>query len=114
MSTNFLLDKSFLLKLNQHRVREYVCAILVLEFETEAPIARIEGKVASGQMNVAANSPTRKTGSLKLVFDKDTFDITNVNNLIAINKKISLSIGFVNPFYHMEEYRKYGDTLWFK
>lgn len=114
MSTNFLLDKSFLLKLNQHRVREYVCAILVLDFETEAPIARIEGKVASGQMNVAANSPTRKTGSLKLVFDKDTFDITNVNNLIAINKKISLSIGFVNPFYHMEEYRKYGDTLWFK
>lgn len=114
MSKNFLLDKSFLLKLNQHRVREYLCAILVLDFETENPIARLEGKVVSGQMNVAANSPTRKTGSLKLVFDKDTFDITNVNNLIAINKKISISIGYVNPFYHLPEYRDYGDTLWFK
>lgn len=111
---NFLSDKSFLLKVNQYKVREYQAAILVLDFETENPIARLEGKVVSGNMTVAANSPVRRTCSLTVVFDSDTKKITDINNLISVDKKISLSIGFNNPFYHTEEYRKYGDTLWFK
>lgn len=111
---DFLTDKSFLLKVNKIKTRQYYAAIMVLDFETERPLARLEGKVISGNLNVAANSPTRKTASLSLIFDGQTKDITNINNLIAINKKISLSIGITNPFYHTEEYEKYGQTLWFK
>jgi hypothetical protein len=87
---------------------------MVLDFETENPIARFEGKVVSGNMNIAANSPTRKTCSLSVIFDADTKMITDINNLISINKKISLSIGFNNPFYHTPEYQQYGEVLWFK
>lgn len=111
---DFLQDKVFLLKVNQYKVRRYQAAIMVLDFETENPIARFEGKVVSGNMNIAANSPTRKTCSLSVIFDADTKMITDINNLISINKKISLSIGFNNPFYHTPEYQQYGEVLWFK
>lgn len=111
---DFLNDRSFLLKVNKHKVRHYYAAIMCLDFETEKPLARLEGKVVSGNVNVAANSSTRRTASLQLLFDEDTYKITDINNLIAIDKKISLSIGMDNPFYHTEEYRKYGEVLWFK
>lgn len=111
---DFMNDRSFLLKLNQHKVREYLAAIMVLDFETENPIARLEGKVVSGSMTVAANSPVRKTCSLTIVFDMDTKNITDINNLIAVDKKISLSLGLKNPFYHTEQYAQYGEELWFK
>lgn len=111
---NFLNDRAFLLKVNKHKVREYHAAIMCLDFETEKPLARLEGKVVSGSLNIAANNSTRRTASFSLLFDDDTYKVTDINNLIAIDKKISLSIGLTNPFYHTEEYRKYGDTLWFK
>jgi hypothetical protein len=87
---------------------------MVLDFETENPIARLEGKVVSGSMTVAANSAVRKTCSLTIVFDEDTKNITDINNLIAIDKKISLSLGLKNPFYHLPQYAQYGEELWFK
>lgn len=34
--------------------------------------------------------------------------------MIAIDKKISISLGIKNPFYYQEEYKKYGEVLWFK
>lgn len=111
---DFMNDKSFLLKVNQHKVRQYLAAIMVLDFETENPIARLEGKVVSGSLTVAANSPVRKTCSLTLTFDNDTKNITDINNLIAIDKKVSLSIGLENPFYHTPQYEQYGEQLWFK
>lgn len=111
---DFLLDRSFLLKVNRHKVRKYYAAIMVLDFQTEKPIARLEGKVISGNLNVAANSPTRKTATFSLIFDGDTYNIVDVRNLIAVDKKISFSLGLDNPFYHTEEYQKYGEILWFK
>lgn len=113
MIYDFLQDKSFLLKVNQYKVREYLAAIMVLDFETESPIARLEGKVLSASMTQNAKSNTRRTCSLSVIFDNDTKGITDFG-LIAVDKKISLSIGFKNPFYDTAEYQKYGETLWFK
>lgn len=111
---NFLNDRTFLLKVNQNRVKEYHAAIMCLDFETEKPLARLEAKVVSGNISIAANSHVRRTATLSLIFDKQTYNISDVLNLIAIDKKISLSIGISNPFFHTEEYRKYGEILWFK
>lgn len=66
---DFLQDRTFLLKVARHRVKTYHAALMCLDFETEKPIARLEGKVVSGSINVAANSAVRRTGSLSLVFD---------------------------------------------
>lgn len=111
---DFLQDYTFLQKVNHNKIREYWAAIMILDFATERPIQRVEAKVIGGNINVAANSPVRRTGTLNLVFDKNTRDITNVQNLIAIDKKVAISIGFSNPFYHDEKYREYGDILWFR
>lgn len=111
---SFQSDRSFLLKVNKHTVKNYQIAIMCLDFETEKPLARLEGKVVSGNLNIAANSTSRRTASFSLIFDKDLYKITDVNNLIAIDKKVSISIGLDNPFYHTNEYKKYGEVLWFK
>ncbi len=66
---NFLNDRTFLLKVNRHKVKEYHAAIMALDFETEKPLARLEAKVVSGNISIAANSHTRRTGSLGLIFD---------------------------------------------
>lgn len=110
---NFIYDLTFLHKVNSYKIKRYWAAIMVLDFETERPICRFEGKVVSGQLSVAANSPTRRTGSLNVIFDETTKNITDITNLIAIDKKISLSIGMSNPFYETEKYRQYGDILWY-
>lgn len=110
----FMYDLTFLHKVNKYKVKRYWAAIMVLDFETERPICRFEGKVISGQLSVAANSPTRRSGSLSVIFDDTTKNITDISNLIAIDKKISLSIGVSNPFYNTPEYREYGDILWYK
>lgn len=81
---------------------------MVLDFQTEKPLARVEGKVVSGNISIAAKSTTRRTGQLSLVFDSTTKNITNVNNLIAVDKKVQISIGITNPYYQssIDEYNK--------
>lgn len=111
---DFLQDKEFLHQVNQYHIRSYRAAIRVLDFETERPLAILQGKIAGGNLSVAANSSVRRTGNLSFIADNDTIKISDINNLIAINKKISLSIGFDNPLYSDSLYQKYGKILWFK
>lgn len=113
MASEFLRDRAFLLKLNKNHVREYLAEIIVLDFATEKPIASLIGKVLSGSMSINAQSPTRRTGSLQVVFDNNTKNIKDTANLIAVDKKIRISVGYKNPYYHLEEYRKYGEDLFF-
>lgn len=116
MVVDFMQDRGFLQEVNRHRVKTYLAAIMLMDFQTERPITRLEGRVVNGSMQMSAKSPTRRTGSMQIVFDKLTFDLTNIDNLIAINKKFSLSIGIENPFFDRSfgAWREYGDTLWFK
>jgi len=111
---NFLYDRDFIKKINRYRVKEYKAAIMVLDFQTDRPLARLEGKVVSGNMSLTNSSSTRRTCSMTLLFDKDTYNIASINNYISIDKKISLSVGFQNPFYHDSIYKEYGTDLWFK
>lgn len=113
-SQDFLQDKTFLLKVNRHKHRIYYARIYILDFETEKSLAAFEGKVTGGSMSISASSNTRRTGSLQVVFDDTTKNIGDVNNLIAIDKKIKIEIGISNPFNTTDEYSKYGDILWFK
>lgn len=120
---DFLHDYTFLQKLNRYRVKEYWVTIGILDFQTEKLLSRIQGKVTGGNMTIAASSPTRRSGTLNIVFDEDLRNITDVQNLIAIDKKVQINIGITNPFYthninnfnSKEEYQymKYGDILWF-
>lgn len=109
---NFLQDKAFLKELREYHVREYYASIAILDFETEIPIQSISGLVTSGSLNVDSQSPTRRTGSLSLVSSDKTYKITDIDNLISINKKIGITVSMVNPMPATHE--MYGDTLDFK
>lgn len=58
----------------------------------------IQGRVTGGNLSLNASSPVRRSGSLSLVADESNCDITNLKNIIAINKRARIEIGVENVF----------------
>lgn len=111
----FLTDRAFLREVNAHRVAEYFARIEILDFATEHTLTSLEGKVTAGSININTSN-VRRSGSLNVVFDSDTFDLSNPDNLIAINKKVKIHIGINNPFYEISPVPAWSDypkILWF-
>lgn len=109
LNLNFLDDKLFLKELENYPIKESSLKVELLDFQ-EHPITEIQGKCVSGSLNIDGNSSMRRTCSFSLVVDKDTYDLKNLNNLIAINRKIKLYIGQTN---FLDNYKHYGEKVWF-
>jgi hypothetical protein len=73
--------------------------------ENRIYLGEIEGLVTGGSINVNGNSAVRRSGSLSCVVDKIKIfpNITNIDNLISINKRVSISIGL----------RSASEIVWF-
>ena len=56
-----------------------------------------------------ASSAMRRTGNITFFASQETSDITNINNLFSINKKIEIEIGYSNT---TEQYTEYP-IIWF-
>ena len=105
---DYLNDTSFLKNIAGLHIKEYFVKITVLDWQQE-PIEDIQGKVVSASINIDGNSIIRRTANISMIVGNDQNNITNANNLISINKKINLQIGFKNTTnqYLLQEY------LWF-
>lgn len=130
MSREFLNDKGFLEKLYSLTVREEYLRITALDWN-ENPIRVIKGDFTSqsGTLNIDGNSSVRRTGSLSFVADPEENDLTGIDSLISINRKIKIERGIKNtvPSYTYKktlpdgqietitvDYQKeYGDICWF-
>ena len=98
---SYLRDASFLDALTKEKVKTVYTRINLLN-KDELPIEKIEGKITTGSINIQGNSAVRRTGSLTFVVKPEEADVTNVNNIISINKKVSIFIGVensINPNY---------------
>lgn len=104
----YLKDSLFLKEVDEMQNKEQVIRITVLDLQ-EKPIQSIEGRVTGGNLNINASSAIRRTGSLSLIADEDKNDLTNINSLFYLNKKIKLEIGFKNTTNKYLEY----EILWF-
>ena len=104
---NFLQDKQFLQELTLQKNKVSYSKIVILD-KDEQPLRHIEGEVISGSLNVSATSSVRRTGSISLVAKEADNDLKNIENYIAINKKIQIFIGFKN-----EINKRYEDIVWF-
>ena len=104
----YLKDNSFLKEVDEMQNKEQVIRITVLDLQ-EKPIQSIEGRVTGGNLNINASSAIRRTGSLSLIADEDKNDLTNINSLFYLNKKVKLETGFKNTTNKYLEY----ETLWF-
>lgn len=106
---NFLQDELFLKALENYPIKEQHVKVELLDFK-ENPITEIQGKCSTGSLNIDGNSSMRRTCTFTMIVDESTFDLTNVDSLISINKKIKLYAGYTN---FMEEYKHYGEIVWF-
>lgn len=121
----YLNDKSFLIDFDNENFKQQYVRITILDFQSERPIASIEGKSTAGSCNLSGTSNMRRTASCTLLVDPDGvkvegytnnqqyYDITEVQNLISMNKKVKMETGFINTLaYEFPTYANY-DKIWF-
>jgi hypothetical protein len=110
MSDNYtyLRDSSFLKKIDKARNKEQYVKVTILNFE-EKPIQAIQGRVIGGNLNLNGSSTVRRTCNLTMIAEEFENDLTNVNNIFSINKKVKLETGFLNTFGSYKEL----DIIWF-
>lgn len=106
----YLNDTDFLYQLDRMKIKTQYIKITVLSFD-EKPIKEIQGSISSGSITVNGSSRIRRTISLSMIAEEETNNLEDIDNLISINKKISIEVGYKNPF---KEYKQYGDIIWFK
>jgi hypothetical protein len=100
----YLSDSSFMKLIDTMKNKEQYVKITLLDF-LENPIQSIEGKVLGGSINLDGTSTVRRTCNLTMVADEFENDLTNVNNLISINKKLDLEVGFLNTTGQYTKYK---------
>ena len=106
--TPYLKDASFLKSFDKIKLKQQYVRILVLTFD-EVPVQQIQGKVVGGNISLDGSSSMRRTCNINLVVDNSQGVLDNIKNLLTINKKIRVSIGFTNT---TDKYIDYP-ILWF-
>lgn len=108
----YLDDKEFLIQISTQREQEHYVRIIMLDWnDNEIENGEIQGLVTGGNISVNGNSALRRTGSLSCIVDGIHLqaDITNIKNLIAINKRARIEIGLAN---HTPDYPEHP-IIWF-
>lgn len=86
------MDNIFLEKLVNEKIQITYAKIVTYSFD-EKPLSSIEGRVSGGSIQANGASAVRRTLSLSMVAKPENANIENLNNEIAINKKVKIYIG---------------------
>lgn len=117
----YLYDTDFLEKMDKEIKKTQYVRIFVLDFNTEEILASIEGKATAGSCTVNGTSSARRAANCSFIVDPNGItqlgytspllynNITSVENLISINKKIKLETGFLNT---TDQYQNFG-IIWY-
>jgi len=109
MLNDYLYDTAFLKELDKNRNKFLYVKIIVLDMQ-ERPISSIEGRVQQGaSINIDGSSSMRRTCSINFIALEEENDLTDIDNLLSINKKIKIEVGVLNNFPN--EYD--NDIFWF-
>lgn len=119
----YLDDKEFLKMLAEEPHLQQFLRIEILDFNTELPLVNIEGKATGGTCNINGSSSARRVANCSLVVDPEGikrqgydetqqyYNITEVQNLISLNKKIKLYVGYFNTLAYLGYYPN-DDIIW--
>ena len=105
---SYLQDKTFLKRLDKEHVKNILVRIILLD-KDETPIKSIEGRISGGNMSINGNSAIRRSGSISFVAEETKNDLSDIDNLLTLNKKIKMDIGVENNIDN-----RYDDIIWFK
>ena len=100
MNYNYLKDSSFLQELIGEKVSEQFIKDPsykpMPQKGNEKPLKEIQGKTTGGNLSLNGSSSIRRTGSISLCVDENDNDLTNIEHLFSINKKVKIDIGLLN------------------
>ena len=103
MKYKYLTDSTFLRQMDELPVKEQWVKITLLDFATEKSLGEIQGKVKNGSFNFNGKSSMRRTAQFSMTAENNG-NITNINNLISINKKVNIEVGLTNTTFEYQEY----------
>lgn len=101
-------DSAFLTKIDNQRFRKQYVKLILLDWN-ENPIDEIQGYSTSGTLSINGDSACRQTCNVSMYVPNEEYEITNINNLISINKKIYLEIGIENEQMEYQDHK----IIWF-
>ena len=104
----YLKDEEFLITVDTQRLQSQYIKLVLLDWD-ENPIQEIQGMATGGSISVNGKSAVRRTCTLSMTVDSNNSVITNINNLISINKKVYLEIGIKNTTGQYSNY----PILWY-
>ena len=105
----YLQDSAFLAEIDNLQIRTQFVKITLLDW-LENPIQEIQGLITGGNGNLDGQSAMKRSANLTVqITNEELANVTNVNNLFSINKKIYLEIGYKNP---TEKYTEYP-IIWY-
>lgn len=107
-SLPYLEDINFLKEFDKNKLQQQYAKVIVLDF-LQNPIEEIEGKVIGGSVSLDGSSGMRRTANINLLADEYKNDLTNIKNLLSINKKVEILVGFTN---NTNKYTNYP-IIWF-
>ena len=107
--TSYKNDKEFLRLLDEERIQTHYVKIEVLDM-AEKPLTAIQGRCLPGaSINIDGTSNMRRTCSVNFMADEGDNDLTNIDNLLSINKRIAVYEGIENDINP-----EYPDIIWLK
>lgn len=86
------MNNSLLEKLVNEKIQTTYAKVVTYSFD-EKPLSSIEGRVSGGSIQANGASAVRRTLSLSMVAKPEIANIENLDNEIAINKKVKVYIG---------------------
>lgn len=104
----YLSDLAFLKQIDLTKNKTQYVKIIIMN-QRDEPITTVEGKATGGSISVNGASSIRRQGNLTMVASEDTYNITNIDNLLSINKRVAIEIGFKNIWNNYSEY----PIIWF-
>ena len=100
----YMQDSDFLFKIDCLQTKTQYIKIIVLDWY-ERPVQEIQGITTGGSINLDGKSAMRRTCNLSMfVANENLSNITNINNLFSLNKKVFLEIGIKNTTNQYLEY----------
>ena len=108
-TANETLEKrNFLSKIDSFVNQKRYVNMTLLNWKEE-PLKEIQGEITGGTITVDGSSSVRRSCSLNTAVDAYSYDVEDVEEDFAINKKIFIEIGIKN---YTDEYPEYP-ILWF-
>ena len=70
----------------------------LLGMQRDVPLREIQGRTSAGSITIDGSSAVRRAGNLTFLAEEAENDLTDIDNLLSINKKIQIYVGHLQVY----------------